>query len=280
MGATTYFDGLTFNFFGINNPSNAKTKSYPKFYGVQYIHSGRFYLGLNNGKVYQLNGPAAFLTSPETLFEYGSVDDAPRNHCYVCFIGERVKSFLQSGLFRLAAQSEKPYVKISSPERFLSDMLELILLLQNKERHDFAVAKLEYILLFLQNQSLRENVSSFHQAAIEQIGQRIMTSPEKEWDFGAEASKLNISLKHFMLIFRNIQGMPPCHFVLRQRLFKAAGMLIQEKTSVKTIAHLCGFKNEFYFSRVFKKYMQIAPTDYRNKNIYTQGPYRPPSLKG
>ena len=134
-------------------------------------------------------------------------------------------------------------------------------------QNDFAVAKLEYILLSLQNQSTQEPHEYLHQPQLEELARRIMKHPEQEWDFAAEAENMNISLKHFIRIFQNIHKHPPRRFVLRQRLFKARELLIKNSSMpIKMVAYECGFNNEFYFSRLFKKHMNSAPENFRKKH--------------
>ena len=260
-----YFDGLKFDLFGASKGTQAQTTSRPQFYGLQYIHSGSLYLRSgHSGKTVFTKGPLAFVTAPEAHIEYGSPQGTVRDHFYVCFSGKRVNSFIQKGLLRI--EPENTGVKITAPEQFLAEMLELILLLQNDQRHDMAVAKLEYLLLLMNNQDSGSITYDFRRNDIEALARRIIIAPEEAWDFHAEAKKLNISTKHLIRIFQRVNGLPPSRFVLRQRLLKAAEMLIRcHDATVKSIAYECCFEYEFYFSRVFRKYMQVSPSFYRSK---------------
>lgn len=269
MTETSYFQGLNFPCFGISRENCSSTNTHPLFYGLQYIHSGHFYLSVNGGKRYSLKGPAAFLTSPDAKFCYGSPNNTSRDHYFICFEGERVADFLKKKLFIPAYKQDVPYIQITSPEAFLSDIQALILLLQDKNHYDFAVAKLEYMLLQLQHQENSETFNGFHQPELKQLMNNIVLAPEKDWDFTAEAAKMNISLKHFRRLFHTSCGMPPLHFVLRQRIQKACGMLITGLEPIKSIGYACGFQSEFYFSRIFKKYMKVSPENYRNKKLCT-----------
>ena len=38
-----------------------------------------------------------------------------------------------------------------------------------------------------------------------------------------------------------------------------------EREPIKSIAFECGFRNEFYFSRLFKKHMKVSPQTYRSR---------------
>jgi len=263
MKKNSYFDGLLFTDAGIRAHAKECCNAHPLYFGIQYIHSGPFYLSVNGAPVLHLRGPVAFLTSPDSVFAYGSVKNTTREHYHVLASGPRIKSYLDSGLFVPAAQREEPYYRISVPNQFLSHMLELIQLSRNPDMYDFAVAKYEYMLLLLGNEKLQREESSFYWLDLEQLAQRIMIEPEHDWDFAAEAQKMSISQKHFIRIFSEQHNDPPHRFVLKQRLYKAATLLIQSKESVKSIAWKCGFQNEFYFSRLFKKYLLFTPENYR-----------------
>ena len=263
METNRYFEGLTFAGVGIRAHADECCNAHPLYYGIQYIHSGPIYLSVNRAPVLHLRGPVAFLTSPDSVFAYGSEKNTTREHYHILTTGPRIKSYLDSGLFVPAAQREKPYYPIHAPNQFLSHMLELIQLSRDPAMHDFAVAKFEYMLLLLGSGPVRREGNSFYQQDLERIVQRIMISPEKEWDFASEAEKLNISLKHFMRIFSEQYNEPPHRFVLRQRLYKAATLLVQSTDPIKTIAWKCGFRSEFYFSRLFRKYLLFTPANYR-----------------
>ena len=156
MDANSYFAGLTFAAAAIRTHATQCCNTYPLYYGIQYIHSGTLYLSVNGAPTLYLRGPIAFLTSPDSLFTYGSMKNSSREHYHVLASGPRIQSYLDSGLFVPAAQRNVPYYPISAPNQFLSHMLELIQLSRDPAMHDFAVAKFEYMLLLLQNQDNAE----------------------------------------------------------------------------------------------------------------------------
>ena len=75
-----------------------------------------------------------------------------------------------------------------------------------------------------------------------------------EFDFNLDelASVSNFSKFHFARIFRGITGETPFQFILRQRLEKAASLLIRGKEPISAIAYDCGFKSIPVFSKNFK----------------------------
>ena len=94
---------------------------------------------------------------------------------------------------------------------------------------------------------------------LEKLAEAIRREPGRGWDFALEAAKLNVSLRHFRTLFARVNRMTPGHFLLRERLDCAARELLAGQDAVKAIADRNGFADEFYFSRIFKKYYRLAP---------------------
>lgn len=63
-------------------------------------------------------------------------------------------------------------------------------------------------------------------------------------------------------------GTTPSKYLTTLRINQAKGMLLQESfISVEETAFKCGFRDNFYFSRVFKKQTGISPLKYKQRNI-------------
>ena len=261
-----FFSGLNFVLAGALFNHSACTNNHPLYYGVQYVHRGRFYLSVNNGPVYNLEGPALFLTDPEMFFSYGSPPGTFREHYYICANGERMSRYIESGLFPLAAKQEQPYYKVLHPNVFLSEMMNLIMPINNGGDYDLTVCRYEHLLLSIRNLKQQTAESELYRTELEQLTQKIVKEPEKNWDFRAFARKLNISEKHFLRIFGRRYGVSPHHFMLQQRISKACSLLLLTKEPLKSIADECGFSNPFYFSRLIKKYMRVNPDFYRKNH--------------
>ena len=60
--------------------------------------------------------------------------------------------------------------------------------------------------------------------------------------------------------FRKYLGMSPKEYLIKLRIHKAVGLLVENAYSVKEIAFRCGFKDEKFFSRVIKQKYGISPS--------------------
>ena len=258
-----FFSGLNFVLAGAIFNNAACMNRHPTYYGIQYVHTGPVYLSVDDGPVHHLEGPVVFFTSPETVFSYGSPPGTSREQYHICANGERVNRYIASGLFPLAAKQELPYCRILQPDLFLTEMMNLIMLIRSGEKHDLAVCQYEHLLLTIQNQRILLRANGPHRRQLEQLTREIMKEPEKAWDFKEAAKSLNVSEKHFLRLFSRTYGMSPHHFLLRHRISKACSLLLLTDEPIKAVADQCGFPNPFYFSRLFKKYMQMNPDRYR-----------------
>lgn len=79
------------------------------------------------------------------------------------------------------------------------------------------------------------------------------------------ANLCNISESHFMHTFKKWAGISPKAFQLRLRMNEACQLLFLTQFSVKEIALRTGYSNPLYFSRLFKKYNGLSPSEYRVK---------------
>jgi transcriptional regulator GlxA family with amidase domain len=55
------------------------------------------------------------------------------------------------------------------------------------------------------------------------------------------------------------------------RLKRARSLLIHSRLPIKQVAALSGFRDEYYFSAVFRRFHRLAPSAYREKSEKTMG---------
>ncbi|TYR81510.1 helix-turn-helix transcriptional regulator [Priestia megaterium] len=73
-----------------------------------------------------------------------------------------------------------------------------------------------------------------------------------------------LSRYHFSHLFKKEVGVSVIDFLNRMRMEKALFYLEKTDLNVQEIANQVGFQDANYFSRMFKKYTNYSPTDYRN----------------
>ncbi len=80
--------------------------------------------------------------------------------------------------------------------------------------------------------------------------------------------KLPLNYDYVRKLFKKELGVTPHEYLLDERMKLARGLILggisnrYSPYSVSQIAEACGFAEPLYFSRVFKKYFGVAPSEY------------------
>ncbi len=77
------------------------------------------------------------------------------------------------------------------------------------------------------------------------------------------ADRAHLSIRHFGRIFTSNYGMPPMEYLQRLRLRQACSLLRRSSLTITHIAQECGYRDGNLFSRHFRAYYGITPTQYR-----------------
>ncbi|NQX62120.1 helix-turn-helix domain-containing protein [Paenibacillus qinlingensis] len=77
------------------------------------------------------------------------------------------------------------------------------------------------------------------------------------------AMELGLTQVQFTRRFKKSTGMLPIDYLTTLRLQKVQQLLLDSDMTLGQIAGQCGFENEFYLSRVFKKRMHVTPSSFR-----------------
>ena len=76
------------------------------------------------------------------------------------------------------------------------------------------------------------------------------------------ASAAGCSQSHLRYLFRKAYGESPMHYLNRVRVERAKEMISTDMFTLNDIASACGFRNVYYFSRVFKEFTGVSPGKY------------------
>jgi AraC-like DNA-binding protein len=77
------------------------------------------------------------------------------------------------------------------------------------------------------------------------------------------ARSAGLSVAHFHREFRRAFRVSPHGYMLRRRMDLAQQLLSRTPQTVGEVAAACGYPDQFYFSRVFKRWSQLSPEKYR-----------------
>lgn len=90
------------------------------------------------------------------------------------------------------------------------------------------------------------------------------TNPE----FSVEdlGNRCGLSKVHFRRVFGQIYHMSPVRYLTLLRLGKAKELLLGAETPIGEIAIACGYRNAYYFSKIFHAEFGMTPREYRKSH--------------
>lgn len=77
------------------------------------------------------------------------------------------------------------------------------------------------------------------------------------------ASEIGVSETHLRRLIKNKTSMSPIKYISYLRIEKAKNMLRDTNCTVTEISSMCGFNDQYYFSREFKSNVGVAPSEYK-----------------
>ncbi len=78
--------------------------------------------------------------------------------------------------------------------------------------------------------------------------------------------KFGVSSGTVFRLFREYLGTSPMDYVIHLRMKHARCLLLEQQSSIKSIADRVGYRNQLYFSSEFRRIYGMSPRDFRKKN--------------
>ncbi len=110
--------------------------------------------------------------------------------------------------------------------------------------------------------------SSLSPEALSQLVQKyLLENYQQEISFQELGEKFGFTPEYLGKIFKKYTGATPSKYLTKLRMNEAKRLLINEQDmEIQKIGELVGYKDGFYFSRVFKSYTGMQPSEFRNQN--------------
>lgn len=155
---------------------------------------------------------------------------------------------------------------------------------EHAEKMDFIFGNLQSADTFSKANHLRNLLSDLLMPFLEQMAEHLpQTIPVNEFsrivnyidaqlnrdiEVSELASIVALPRAEFSATFRRAFGVPPKQFISMRRITRARELLTESTVSIKEIALRCGYRDEFFFHRIFKKYTGVPPARYRKYSLY------------
>ena len=220
------------------------------YYMLEYVVGGAGFVEYA-GEKYYCPATSVYFFQPGRDYRYYQDPDDPWSKIYVIFDGEfaesMIKSYdLQDKLFFPAQEKCFPY---------FCDLLNL-----KFNSHETASLLIHHIFNQLsQVEKNEENIPS----VVYVLKTELEGAVNKKFLLKDFAEKWDISTTGLIEKFKNIYKCTPYEYLLRCRLNSAGNMLKYTHLSIKEIASVLNFNDQYYFSNLFKQRHGVSPKKFR-----------------
>ena len=247
-----------------------------------YIRIDDFDVSLNRTRmdfylIYLINGAGHYITGNDTITaKAGSIiiyRPEEHQHYYyeafektelywIHFTGSQAESLMNELDF-----SGNNFYQIGIHAEYIELFENIIHELQIKKPH-FHQLCISYLLQLLSSFSrdagfLQNSEKAPENNYLENVIKVMNEEFQQEHAMDYYAKKSNLSLFQFIRNFKKLTRYSPAKYVEKLRIAKARELLRDSSLSITEISAIVGYKDPFYFSKVFKKASSITPSEFR-----------------
>jgi AraC-like DNA-binding protein len=233
-----------------------------KEFQMVYIANGKGIFETEHTAPIVVEAGTLFLLFPNVWHRYKPLDGTSWEEFWVGFNGHYAEYLMRQECF----DEKNSILGIGFNTEFLNIFIRLI---DTVKYEGVAYTQISSCLviqllgLVYASALLSEKSRSRQEQIINAIRYKIHQNWTDNLDMEKLASEQNVSYVWFRKAFKDIMGVSPGQYHLNLKIEKAAQMLKETNLLVSEVAYKTGFESEFYFSRIFKKKMEIKPSDYR-----------------
>ena len=225
-------------------------------YQIIYIHrgSGHFYI---NNEWTTLSAGNIVLYRPGIPQFYSYYANEKPEVYWIHFTGNQCEDILNTYDVKTCYIGEKIIFKNCSFKK-------LSLNCNLKRCH---IKTLYYIIFYIILCSIHRSFSSLSKPfdndfSFDRLLLELNSKYANKWSISSMANYCKLSESYFSHMFKERMGLSPMQYLNNQRMEKAKDFLLSNSMTISNIAHLVGFDDPLYFSRVFKKYTGYSPKEY------------------
>lgn len=223
-----------------------------------YCKSGQIHMN-DRTNPFLLQAGHAILFRPHEYQEYVYKQEDGTEGYFVHFGGH-----LTSKIIERIGLSDFTMGPIEDTHMVETSIAKIIETLQRK-RLAYDEEAIAQLLLFLTelSRSLSAGTRNETENTIHYICEQMRTNYNRNLANEYYANLCNMSLSHFLRVFKQVTGVSPQKYVLDLQLYYAEGLLTDTNYKIEYIAHLVGINDPMYFSRIFRKYRGMTPSQFR-----------------
>lgn len=264
---------LSIDFYGFEEcaPSYSFGPAIRDNYVIHYISQGKGTFYYKNQEI-PLSAGDLFLLKPNETTFYQADSEDPWAYYWIGIGGNKADLY-----FALSNLGEIAYLQqdsMLSTSTIAKQIIQLITQAEEKEQttgNQLELLSQAYQLLY-ELSVLSPNSSSHELSQAEKICQECRHTIEKHYNIdglsiSSIARKLNVNRSYLTTLFKKYYHITPKDYLLQTRMKRAKQLLESTEEPIKVISYSVGYLDPLYFSKAFKDFYSVSPTQFRKHDL-------------
>lgn len=231
-------------------------------YIFHYIINGQGILQINNQQ-YTITAHQGFIIPPNILAYYQANKENPWNYIWVHLDGPKTAEYFQRAGLSMKQPVFTPLCYPNSIENIMNDLLI------NNSKELYCIGKIYEFFDCIINLSTTKLPSSSNNKLtyIKKIIDFIHIKYSEPIHTDDIAHACCLERSYMTRLFKNATGQTPQEYLTSYRIKTACRMLKNNEFPIQSIAYAVGYGDSFTFSKAFKRYTKLSPSQYRNMQL-------------
>ena len=217
------------------------------------------------GQLHTVRAGDLLVLPPDAPYTCGAHVANPWTLHWACAVGANLPEYLSE----LGVSVRAPLVWMGEDLQLARLFNEVLQTLENGSSF-LNLLQASYALTHLLAVSIRHRHERTRDTSdvVEKVAQAIIYMSEhldQPLRVSALAALANLSQAHFSVLFKQQTGCSPRDYLHLLRIHRACQLLRGSTLNVKEIASKLGYQDQFHFSRQFKAFQGLSPTEYRER---------------
>jgi AraC-like DNA-binding protein len=223
-----------------------------------YCRAGQGWLETGDGRLDVCGGDLLLLPKGQAHL-YGADPDRPWTLYWVHFDGELVADFLRP-------LGKGPLWRIGVQPRLLAEFDALLGLRKqglSLPHFIYAAHQLQTLLASLAVLPARAKLKSGRVLDVDAVQAVMRAHLHGSLNLDELAAQFKLSRFHFAKTYRALTGHAPIQDFIQLKMAHACRLLDEGQQGIRQVAEQLGYEDVYYFSRLFRKVVGMAPSHYR-----------------
>ena len=234
-------------------------------YQLLYIAAGKgefYFKGSKEPTIVTKGNMILFRPGEPQVYYYYAVDKT--EVYWVHFTGWKVEEYLER--YELPHDENVFYTGVSPDYPWIYNQMIRELQLQRVNHEDMISLYMHHIFITI-NRYIKESRETKNDTIndIERAAHYFKDNYNKQISIEQYAEEHLMSVNWFIHSFKSVMKMSPMQYIISLRIAMAKGYLENSTKNIAEISNEVGYENALYFSRLFRKYTGMTPTEYRKK---------------